>query len=105
MISTTLANFRENLLTAGVSHATAATLCGLKPSTLSSAFREIMRLDSTKEAELLTVSYRLVKLRNALKPLTLPESAGDLRQLLNNLEDGLITPETIKEAVSLIFQQ
>jgi hypothetical protein len=105
MISATLARFRENLLAAGVSHATAATLCGLKPSTLSSAFREIMQLESTKEAELLTISFRLLELREALKPLGMPESVGDLEQLLNRMKDGSITPEKVRETVSLIFEQ
>ncbi len=104
MISATLARFKENLLAAGVSHATAATLCGLKPSTLGSAFREIMTLPSLKESELLTVSFRLLELREALKPLSLPESISDLKQLLARLEDGSITPEKIREAVSILFE-
>jgi hypothetical protein len=104
MISTTLARFKENLLAAGFSHATAATLCNLKPSTLSSAFREIMKLESTKEAELLTISFRLLELREALKPLGMPESVGDLKQLLDRIQDGSITPEKIRETVSSLFE-
>lgn len=104
MISTTLARFKENLLAADVSHATAATLCGLKPSTLSSAFREITNLGGPKEAQLLTISFRLLELREALKPLGMPESVGDLEFLLDRMKNGSITPERIRETVSGLFE-
>ena len=103
MISISLAKFRENLLAADVSHATAATLCGLKPSTLSSAFREIMNLGGPKEAELLTVSFRLLELREALTPLGMPESVGVLEHLLARMKNGSITPEKIRETVDSLF--
>jgi hypothetical protein len=104
MISTTLARFKENLLAAGVSHATAATLVGLKPSTLSSAFREIMNLGGPKEAELLTTSFRLLELREALKPLGMPESVGDLEHLLDRMKDGSTSPEKIRETISSLYE-
>jgi hypothetical protein len=103
MISTSLARFRENMTAAGISQATGATLCGLKPSTLSSAFREIMSLGGLKEAELMTCSFRLLELREAMKPLDLPQSIGALEKLLERLTDGSITPDTIRTAVDTIF--
>jgi hypothetical protein len=104
MISTTLARFRENLLAANVSHATAATLCGLKPSTLSSAFREIMSLGGLKESELLTTSFRLLELKEALEPLGLPTSIGALQHLIKRLENGSLTPEQIRAVVTTLFE-
>ena len=103
MISITLAKFKDNLLAAGVSHAAAATLGGLKPSTLSSAFRGITRLESTKEAELLTISFRLLELEAALRPLKLPENVSYLEQLLARVKNEEITPALIRSFVSRIF--
>ena len=68
MASVTLARIDENVRTAGLSRGNFALICGLKPSTLSAAYNSVVNLGGPREAELLTVSYRLVELREACKP-------------------------------------
>jgi hypothetical protein len=104
MISTTLARARENLRIANVPHAAAALLVDLRPSTLTSAFREASRLDSRTEARLLTVSARLVELRESFAPFGLPEDSSSLQRLVDRMLDGSLTQERIREVVSNLLQ-
>jgi hypothetical protein len=104
VLSITLSRFRENLLAAKVSHATAATLAGIKPSTLSAALREISRIDSSKERDLLNLSFRLIELNEALEPLGLPTGVGALAALIKRLESGSLTPEQIRAVVTTLFE-
>jgi hypothetical protein len=99
MISITLARARENLKHAGVSHTTAALLVGLRPSTLTAAFREAVRLDPRVEANLLTISARCVELRETFKPFGLPEDSTNLQSLVDGLMNGRISLEKIRESV------
>jgi hypothetical protein len=105
MISTTLARAREHLKAAGVPHSTAALLVGLRPSTLTSAFREVSKLDSLKEADLLTVSARCVELRENFKPFGLPEDRESLQALIDGLMSGRLTLEKIRQSVTDLLGQ
>ena len=89
---------------AGVSHAAAALLVGLRPSTLTSAFRQASRLDSRVEANLLTVSARLVELRENFAPFGLPEDNTSLQRLVDAMLDGRLTQEKIRETISFLLQ-
>jgi hypothetical protein len=104
MASVILARIDENLRAAGLSRATFALVCGLKPSTLSAAYNSVVNLGGPREAELLTVSYRLVELREACKPFALPSDAGMVRQLVGRVLDGEVTAEKIREIVSSLFE-
>jgi hypothetical protein len=99
LISVTLARARENLKAAGVPHSTAALLVGLRPSTLTSAFREASRLDSIREAELLSVSARCLELRESFSPFGLPEDRESLQALVDGLTSGRLTLDHIRESV------
>jgi hypothetical protein len=104
MASVTLARIDENLRAAGISRAAFATICDLKASTLSAAFQSIVNLGGAREAEMLTVSYRLAELRTACEPFTLPPNANMVRVLVNRLQDGTLTQEKIRAAVSSLFE-
>jgi hypothetical protein len=103
MISVTLARIDENLLAARVSRGMFATVCGLKPSTLSAAFNGVVNLGGPREAELLTTSFRLVELRAASEPFSLPPNAGAVKILVQRLQDGTLSVETIRAAVAALF--
>lgn len=98
-VSITLNRARANINEANVSLATLAVLGDLRPTTLSSVYRGVMTLASVKEARLLTVSFRLLELQQALAPFDLPKEAGDVGRLLARLEDGLVTLEEIRSMV------
>jgi hypothetical protein len=104
MASITLNRVSENLIAAGVSRAVLATICDVKPPTLSAAYKGTASIGSVKEAELLSASHRLLDLRAALQPLSLPEDATALRVLVNRLQDGVLSEETIRAAVQVLFQ-
>ena len=80
-------------------HSTAALLVGLRPSTLTSAFREASRLDSIREARLLTVSARCVELRDSFHPFGLPGDYESLQALVDGLTSGRLTVKEISESV------
>src|SRR5258708_34866113 len=105
MASVTLAKVDENVRAAGLSRANFALVLGLKPSTLAAAFNSIMNLGGPREAELLTVSFRLAALRDACLPFALPSDAGMVRVLVEKLQDGTLTVEMIREKISSLFQQ
>jgi hypothetical protein len=98
-VSITLNRARTNITEAGVSLATLAVLGELRPTTLSSIYRGVMALDSEKEARLLTISFRLLELQQALAPFDLPKEAGDVARLLAQLEDGRITLDEVRDMV------
>lgn len=104
MTSTTLNRVSENLIAAGCSRAILATVCGLKPSTLSAAYNGTVNLGGTREAELLTASHRLLDLRTALSPLEMPKDANQLRVLVNRLQDGTLIVDEIREMVARLFE-
>src|SRR5437899_399339 len=99
MASVTLARIDENVRTAGLSRANFALVCGVKPSTLSAAYNSIVNLGGRREAELLTVSFRLVELREACKPFALPSDASMVGQLVERVMSGEVTMEQIRETV------
>ena len=105
MASTTLNRVSENLIAAGCSRAVLATACGLKPSTLSAAYNGTVNLGGHREAELLTASHRILDAANALRPLSLPSDANSVATLVNRLQDGSLTPERIRQAVQVLFEQ
>jgi hypothetical protein len=88
---------------AGISAATLARLFGISPASLSNAFRDIGYLGSEREAELLTLSLRIVELQEALRPLREPTNVDDLRQLLDHAEVNGISPDKVRETVSSLF--
>ncbi len=105
MASVTLARIDENVRAAGLSRAAFAIVCGVKPSTLSAAYNSIVNLGGPREAELLTVSYRLVELRTACEPFTLPPNTNMVRVLVQRLQGGTLTTERIRQMVSSLFEQ
>ena len=104
MASVTLARIDENLRAAGLSRATFALVCGLKPSTLSAAYNSIVNLGGPREAEMLTLSHLLLSARTACEPFALPGDANMVRVLVNRLQDGTLTTEKIREMVSSLFE-
>ncbi len=104
MASVTLARIDENVRTAGLSRGNFALICGLKPSTLSAAYNSIVNLGGPREAELLTISFRLVELREACKPFALPSDANMVRQLVERV-GGAVTMEQIRETISSLFEE
>src|SRR5260370_10516817 len=105
MASVTLGRIDENVRAAGLSRAAFAIVCGVKPSTLSAAYNSIVNLGGPREAELLTVSYRLVELRTACEPFTLPPNTNMVRVLVQRLQGGTLTTERIRQMVSRLFEQ
>jgi hypothetical protein len=104
MASTILNRVAENLNAAGCSRAILATVCGMKPSTLSAAYTGVVNLGH-REAELLTASYRILEAAKALEPLPLPSDAASVGVLVNRLTDGTLATETIRETVQILFQK
>jgi hypothetical protein len=104
MVSTVLNRVAENLRAAGCSRGILATICGLKPSTLSAAYTGVVNLGH-READLLTVSHRILDAANALRPLPLPSDAASVGVLVNRLTDGTLTTDVIRETVAILFQQ
>jgi hypothetical protein len=103
MLSVTLSRAQFNMKTVGISAATLARLCDIAPSTLSAAFREQIRLDSLKEAELLAVTVRLQEVQEALRPFREPTSVDDLRRVLDFISEHNIAPEQIRDALNSVF--
>jgi hypothetical protein len=89
MISTTLARAKNNLnelrlpLDVLAKLLSGMTARSVSASTLASAFRDAAQLSSEVEAELLTITCRLMEYKNAFHPLTLPKNAEELLQLLS----------------------
>src|SRR6266481_8653938 len=104
MASVTLNRIDENLRTAELSRANFALVCGVKPTSLQSAFNGLMNLGGPREAELLTVSFRLVELREAVKPFSLPNDTNVVRQFVDRLMSGEVTMEQIREKISSLFE-
>ena len=102
-LSITLSRTQYNARVAGISNATLARLCGLQPSTLSAAFRSVVRLDSVKENELLTVVIAVQELQEALKPFREPTNVDDLRRVLDFIKSNDIEPTKIREALTSVF--
>jgi len=103
MASTILNRVSENLRAAGCSRGVLAAVCGLKASTLSSAYTGVVVLGH-REAELLTASHRILDAATALKPLPLPDDAESVAVLVNRLTDGTLTTERIRQVVSELFE-
>jgi|SRR5208282_322861 len=104
MTSITLGRARHNMETAKISAATLAKLTDLAPSTLSAAFRSVVYLGSETEARLLRMSIRVLELQEALRPLREPTDVGDLRRLLDFIEERNISADKIRETVSSLFE-
>jgi hypothetical protein len=103
MASTILNRVSDNLLAAGVSRAVLATVCGVKPPTLAAAYAGTVVLGGHREAELLTVSHRILDAATACKPFDLPRDAASVAVLVNRLRDGTLTIDEICEKVSSLF--
>lgn len=102
MVSVYLSRARANVEAAGVPLSVLAALCDVRPTSLSSAYREVMRLDGEKEARLFTVSCRLLELKQALDPLELPRQAGSVERMVQQLESGQVTLEEIRVFVARV---
>jgi hypothetical protein len=102
-LSITLGRAQWNMKQAGISAATLAKLCDLQPSTLSAAFRSVVRLDSQKEAELLRTTLDIQELQDALRPFREPTNFDDLRLVLDFINANNITPNRIRHAMSDVF--
>ena len=105
MASITLNMAKQNMTSAGVPMATLAIICGVRPSTLSSAYRGAMSLHSIIEADLLSKSGHILKIVRNLDPLRPPDDANEFGRLVAQLEDGHISLEDIRAAVKRLFGQ
>jgi hypothetical protein len=105
MASLTLEKFRATCQSAGVPMSSAGTILGIKPTSLSSVMRDVMRLSPDTEARLLTVACRLSELRDALFPFPLPDSPEVLKILVDGVESGRVSLEGISEFVSKLLDQ
>ncbi len=103
MVSTVLNRVADNLRAAGCSRGILATICEIKPSTLSAAYTGVVNLGH-RETELLTASYRILEAAKALEPLPLPADAASVGVLVNRLTDGTLTTDQIREVVQVLFQ-
>jgi len=63
-----------------------------------------MNLGGPRESQLLTMSFRLVEMREACKPFALPSDANMVRQLVERLMRGELTAEMIRERISSLFE-
>jgi hypothetical protein len=105
MASLTLEKFRATCQSAGVPMSSVAQVVGVKPTSLSSALRDVMNLGGEKEARLMTVALRLSELQVALFPLQLPDNPEALKILVNGLESGRVSLDGIREFVSKLLDQ
>jgi hypothetical protein len=105
MASITLNRMKQNAQDSGVPMATVGLICGVRPTSLSSAFRGVMTLSSHVEARLFQVSCRALELRDAFQPLRLPDNDKDLGRLVEELESGRLTLDGIRADVKRMFGQ
>jgi hypothetical protein len=103
LASITLTKVDQNLRAAGCTRGLFALVCNLKPSTFSAMFSGVVNLGGEREAELLTVSHRLVELREACEPFALPSDADAVRVLVQRFSEGSLTTEMIRAAVATLF--
>ena len=105
MPSLTLEKFRATCQAAGVPMSSVGTVLNIKPTSLSSVMRDVMRLNPDTEARLLTVACRLSDLRGALFPLQLPDSPDALKILVDGVESGRVSLEGVRDFVSKLLDQ
>ena len=105
MLSITMSTAKYNMSLLDLPTATMARLLSTKTnrsisaSSLSAALREVGRLSSDVEAELLTITKRLLEYKAAFEPLPLPKSAEELTQLLVSVH----TARDVDSFISLTF--
>jgi hypothetical protein len=87
----------------GLSAAGLSRLIGVSPSTMSSAFRGLTRLEDSKLELCAKVTLRLVSLQDALKPCRLPSDIDALAALLEFVEQNGIADEDVRQAISKVF--
>jgi len=83
--STQLNRIRQRLDDLDLAVGTFARACGFSPSALSQAMRGSMNLTGESEAALATASARLTEIAVAIRPLSLPPNADDLRVILEHV--------------------
>jgi hypothetical protein len=103
MPSATLNRFRTVCQTFGVPMSTVATVVGVKPTSLSSALRDVMTLSGETEARLHSVAVRLSELRDAFEPVRLPDDPVALEKLVDNSESGHFSLDEIRSFVNRIL--
>jgi hypothetical protein len=105
MPSITMNKFRATCQACGVPMQSVGTVLGIKPTSLSSVMRDVMRLNPDTEARLLTVACRVSDLRAGLFPLQLPDSPDALKILVEGFESGRVSLDGIREFVSKLLDQ
>ena len=96
MPSETLKDFRRTCESNNLPMRLIAGICGVRPTSLSSALRDEMRLDISKESCLHDVATRLAAIKSAISPFELPLAVGDLKQLLKGTEDDGVSLDEIE---------
>jgi len=102
MVSPSLERVTNRTDALGISRATLATVCGLKPATLSNMLRGIKN-DGEAEYKLATTSLLLVELADAVSPLLLPNDPVNLSRLLNHVRERGVTADAIRGAITSVF--
>jgi hypothetical protein len=105
MSSATLNRFRATCQAAGIPMSVIAQVVGVKPTSLSSALRDVMNLGSETDARLHTVSVRVLELREAFAPMRLPDDPVSLGKLVSGFEDGRISLDVIRNFVKQLLEQ
>ena len=98
-----MSKFKSVCQAAGVPMSSVGSIHGIRPTSLSSIMRDLMRLTSEQETELMTTAFRLSDLRDALHPLRLPDEPMILKTLLDGLESERISLEFIRQFVSMLL--
>lgn len=100
MLTTTLMRTKSQMEAAGITTATLAKICGISPSTLSGALRDLQYLGAEREALLLTTVTQVIELADALRPLQLPPNWSDLKQMLEAMRTNNVSPEQVRTTIS-----
>ncbi len=101
-VSPSMQRVKSRIDALGVSGATFATSCGLKPSMFSDLLRGI-RSSGATEHKLATTSELLVELADAIAPLQIPNDPANLTRLLHHMQENGVTVEAVRSAIGSVF--
>ena len=101
--STQISRVKQRIEDLGLSGSVFARVCGITPSAFSQAQRGIIQLSGPVEKTLADASVRLTEISAAIRPLSLPEAAHDLKMILDYVAQHPDAIEALGAAVSGIF--
>jgi hypothetical protein len=106
-LSITLNSVKSNMEKLGLPAAVIAQLLAVKldrsfsTSSLAAALRDAGRIEPKLEAELLTLTNRLIAHQEAFQPLQLPKSATELALMLESAHG----PQEVEDFISTTFSR